>query len=294
MIRRWSISLSALALALAGLTAQASAAQTTTLTPTTHATATAAHHAATAVHPTGLPAGFNPGGRAHATSSATPHAHAAHGAVSNTTLDTPNWSGIVEYGASGSYTSVSDEWQQASLVCTTDSVQYVSFWVGLDGFNGSSVEQTGTLGICDGTTPEYYAWYEMYPAAPVYYNETVEAGILYFGSVVFSGTDTYTLTLQGIDGTPWKQTTVVNESGLANASAEVITEAPSSSSGILPLADFQRAHYRVSYADGGYMGSAGGQSPTSLVIVDSAGAAEDSTAGPGPYGGFYNDWIQST
>jgi len=207
---------------------------------------------------------------------------------------TANWSGFVESGADGSYTSVSSEWQQATLVCDTDSVQYVVFWVGLDGYNGSSVEQTGTLGICDGTTPEYYAWYEMYPAAPVYYNVAVGAGDLIYGSVVFSGTDTYTLSLQAPDQ-DWSQTTTVNQPGLANASAEVITEAPTGSAGVLPLAEFERAHYRVSFINGSYMGSDGGQSPTALYIVDSAGQAEDSTAAPpSPIGGFYNDWIRSS
>ena len=294
MTRRWHIPIAALALALGGLTAAAgpAAASVPAHLATTHsATAgVATTHPGGTIHPAGLPAGFNPGGLTRSTS--TTKALAKGPGITNQ-VATPNWSGLVESGADGSYTSVSDEWQQATLVCDTDSVQYVVFWVGLDGFNGTSVEQTGTLGICDGTTPEYYAWYEMYPAAPVYYNVAVGDGDLIYGSVVFSGTDTYTLSLQAPDQ-DWSETTTVNQPGLANASAEVITEAPTGSSGVLPLAEFERAHYRTSYVNGAYMGSAGGQNPTVLYIVDSAGQAEDSTSGPGPYGGFYNDWIQSS
>jgi len=297
MTRRWHIPIAALALALGGLTAAAgpAAASAPAHLATTHthsATAgVATTHPGATTHPAGVPAGFNPGGMGRGTTNALAK---APGVSNETEVATPNWSGFVESGADGSYTSVSDEWQQATLVCDTDSVQYVSFWVGLDGYNGSSVEQTGTLGVCDGTTPYYYAWYEMYPAAPVYYNVTVEAGLLIYGSVVFSGTDTYTLSLEGIN-LDWTQTTTVNEPGLANASAEVITEAPSSSSGVLPLAEFERAHYRVSFINGAYMGSDGGQNPTPLYIVDPSGLAEDSTAAPpSPIGGFYNDWIQSS
>jgi hypothetical protein len=61
-------------------------------------------------------------------------------------------------------------------------------------------------------------------------------------SVTFSGTETYTLVLT--DSTQdWTQTITENESGLSRSSAEVITEAPSSESGVLPLADFGTVNY---------------------------------------------------
>ena len=79
-------------------------------------------------------------------------------------------------------------------------------------------------------------------------------------SVTFSGTATYTLVLH--DTTQgWTQTITKNQSGLARSSAEVITEAPSSSSGVLPLADFHTVSYSTSSANGTSLGS---QSP----IVD--------------------------
>jgi hypothetical protein len=41
------------------------------------------------------------------------------------------------------------------------------FWVGLDGWTDGTVEQAGIAVQCNGTTPEYYDWYEMYPNKPV-------------------------------------------------------------------------------------------------------------------------------
>lgn len=90
---------------------------------------------------------------------------------------------------------------------------------------------------CDGSTPDYYGWYEMHPADPVYFSNPVEPGDSMSAAVTFSGTETYTLVLK--DSTQdWTQTITENESGMSRSSAEVITEAPSSSSGVLPLADF--------------------------------------------------------
>jgi hypothetical protein len=67
----------------------------------------------------------------------------------------------------------------------------------------------------------------MYPADPVYFSNPVEPGDSMSASVTFSGTDTYTITLTD-NSQGWTQTETEHESGLANSSAEVITEAPSS------------------------------------------------------------------
>lgn len=38
-----------------------------------------------------------------------------------------------------------------------------AFWVGLDGYESNTVEQTGTEADCEGRREVYYAWYELYP-----------------------------------------------------------------------------------------------------------------------------------
>src|SRR5580704_16340313 len=66
------------------------------------------------------------------------------------------WSGYA--ATTGTYTSVSASWTEPAGTCTSGD-QWSSFWVGLDGYNSNSVEQTGSDVDCSGATPKYYAWY---------------------------------------------------------------------------------------------------------------------------------------
>jgi len=111
-------------------------------------------------------------------------------------------------------------------------------WVGIDGDGSNTVEQLGTTSeIVNGATV-YYAWAEAFPAPEVVLHDAngnpapVEPGDHMSGSIRARG-DVYTLAL--FDYTEnWKyQQTVAIPAG-QNASAEVITEAPSSAEGILP------------------------------------------------------------
>jgi hypothetical protein len=216
-----------------------------------------------------------------------------------TTAESTNWSGYAVTGANGAYNSVSATWTEPTATCTSSgggrhgrggSDEYAAFWVGLDGYSSDSVEQTGTDSDCDGTTPDYYGWYEMYPADPVYFTNTVKPGDSISASVTFSGTETYTLVLT--DSTQgWTQTITKNETGLDRSSAEVITEAPSSSSGVLPLADFGTVNYGASTANGTSLGS---QSPTEIIMIDNSGADKDSTSAISSGGGFSNTWLRAS
>jgi hypothetical protein len=130
----------------------------------------------------------------------------------------------------------------------------------------------------------------MHPADPVYFSNPVEPGDSMSAAVTFSGTETYTLVLK--DSTQdWTQTITENESGMSRSSAEVITEAPSSESGVLPLADFGTVSYSVSDANGA---SLGGQNPTEIIMVDNSGRDKDSTSSISSGGAFSNTWIQAS
>ena len=130
----------------------------------------------------------------------------------------------------------------------------------------------------------------MYPANPVYFTNAVSPGDHFTASVTFSGTRTYTLVLK--DTTKgWTKTVTKNQSGLARSSAEVITEAPSSSSGVLPLANFGTINYTGSSANGSSMS---GQSPTSITMINNSGADKDSTSSLSSSGAFSNTWIRSS
>ena len=107
-----------------------------------------------------------PGGVSHLVGPRT-----AHPGARNATSTSTNWSG---YAATGgcAFTSVSSSWVEPTGTCGSGD-QYSSFWVGLDGYNSNSVEQTGSEVDCAGRTPVYYSWYEMYPAYPVNFSNTV-------------------------------------------------------------------------------------------------------------------------
>jgi hypothetical protein len=66
-------------------------------------------------------------------------------------------------------------------------------WFGIDGDGSSTVEQTGVATDRSGGSPFYQAWYEMYPAAPVYYSNPVRAGGKITATVTRTVTTTYRL-----------------------------------------------------------------------------------------------------
>jgi Peptidase A4 family len=260
MIRKWCIPLTTLALVFGSMLAAGSA-----------SAATMAQHPG-ASH-------FSPGGVM-----VRPAGHVAGSTKAHLNQDeSTNWSGYAVTGGTGAFNSVSSSWTEPSASCS-GGTQYAAFWVGLDGYNSDSVEQTGSDSDCSGGTPDYYGWYEMYPADPVYFTNPVSPGDSMSASVTVSGTS-YTLTLT--DSTQgWTQTE--NETGsYSNSSAEVITEAPSSSEGPLPLADFGTINYSGSSANGTSLGS---QNPTSITMVGSSGDQLDSTSGIDGSGDFSNTW----
>lgn len=144
-----------------------------------------------------------------------------------------NWSGYDVTG--GTYTTVTSSWVQPEVTCS--GTAYSSFWVGIDGDTSQSVEQTGTDADCSGTTPVYYAWYEMYPKYPTTYRDVVAPGDHFTATVSTNGRGNFTLTLTNTTR-GWTESVAKKLRGAALASAEVIAEAPSSRSGVLPLADF--------------------------------------------------------
>jgi hypothetical protein len=208
------------------------------------------------------------------------------GKISYTATST-TWSGYA--ATAGTYTSVSASWTQPAGHCSNG--QYAAFWAGLDGYNSSTVEQTGTAIECAGSTPVYSAWYEMYPAPPVNYTNTVRAGDHFNATVTYKGGSTFSLyladTTQG-----WSHTTTATVAGAARSSAEVIAEAPSSSSGALPLANFATWNVFGSTANGSPLGNAGGL--TSIYMVNNAGQQKDTVSPLSSGENFSATWLRSS
>jgi hypothetical protein len=200
MIRQWSISLGALALA-AGSLALAQ--------PSMAAAAPSQHGAA-----------VQPGGLYHAA----PGDHGAQDArVGNRVINySTNWSGYAVTGST--FTTATASWTQNAGTCTSgDGETDMSPWVGLDGFNSSTVEQTGTSVDCDGASADYYAWYEMYPANVVVINKTVKAGDKFTGTVTHTSGTSYSLVLKDLTQ-GWTNSVTKKISGAEDNSAEAVME----------------------------------------------------------------------
>jgi hypothetical protein len=187
------------------------------------------------------------GGRAHATD-----------------VESANWSGYAD--TDDTFNSVAASWTEPSVNCSSSNSDddllgglldgvlggpssASSFWVGLDGYTSSSVEQLGTDSDCDSGTPSYYAWYEMYPNPSVDLpsSDAVSPGDHMTGWVESNSSGTSFL-LEIKDTTAgWTYSTTQTGSGYARSSAEVIAEAPSECDVVfcseLPLADFGTVDY---------------------------------------------------
>jgi hypothetical protein len=213
-----------------------------------------------------------------------PHAPAPNHKIGHST--STNWSGYAVSGA-GPYTSVSASWTQPAVDCTKTPTGYSSFWVGLDGDTTNTVEQTGTEADCSSGSPVYYGWYEMYPKFPVNYSNPVSPGDSMSASVTSAGRGTFSLTLT--DSTQgWTRTTQQKLTHAKLGSAEVIAEAPSSSGGVLPLADFGTANFGAATVDGSPMASLSGLDP--ITMVSSSGTVEAKPSSMSNSGSFSDTW----
>ena len=209
--------------------------------------------------------------------------------ATNATVTSSNWSGYAATGGTGAFTSVSSSWVEPTGKCSSGD-QYSSFWVGLDGYSSSSVEQIGSEVDCSGRTPQYYSWYEMYPADPVNFSNTVRPGDHFTGSVTSTGLMSFTLKLS--DTTQgWSHTVTKTLSRAARSSAEVIVEAPccTTSGDILPLAHFRTVSFLGSTVNGSSLSTF---HRVRIRIVSANGTAEDSISVL--YGGSFSaTWLSS-
>jgi len=193
----------------------------------------------------------------------------------NGSSESTNWSGYAVTGETGSVTSVSESWIVPAV--TGVSGEYAAFWTGIDGFSSSTVEQAGIL--AETTTSGssiYYAWYDFYPS-PLYEitsltikpSDTISASITYTGNSGSLGGPAYSGLRYGGNGvleflthdpssgiftvtitdetTGESYTTIGTVANAARSSAEWMAEAPLSSTGVLPLANFGTAYYGSDY-----------------------------------------------
>ncbi len=213
-----------------------------------------------------------------------------HGIGHQPEVESSNWSGYA--GTTGTYTKVSASWTQPAGTCSRGD-QYAAFWVGIDGYSSTTVEQTGSEVDCVGRTAEYYAWYEMYPGPSENYSNTVKAGDHFTATVTWLSGEKFSLYIDDITQ-KWSHTTDASlTSTPSRSSAEVIVEAPccTFSGGILPLTDFGTMSFTGSTANGTAIGSAGGV--TEIIMVDNEGRQEDSISSLSGGENFSATWLRS-
>jgi len=209
-----------------------------------------------------------------------------------TQVQSGNWSGYADTGSG--FTKATASWTEPSVTCSR-TTSLAAFWVGIDGYSSSSVEQDGTLAECSGGTAFYFTWWEMYPTNDIQVvGETLRPGDSISASVVRSG-NSYTLkvTDSSRSGDSFSTT---QSCSCANSSAEWIAEAPSGSSGVEPLAHFSTFSLSgATVSTTSTSGTISSFTDDEITMVDSSGRVE---AQPGALNGSGNafsvTWERST
>lgn len=174
-----------------------------------------------------------------------------------TEVASTNWAGYAATQPNRSFRYVRGTFFVPYVDCATTADSFSAHWVGLDGFDSDTVEQAGVLAACNGNTPQYAAWYEMFPQFPVYPDITIRAGDSIMVSVFYRrATGKFVIVLTDTSSGAHFARVLACPSGSTcqRASAEAISEPPTSSStGIEPLADFRAESFsgiRVTGATG--------------------------------------------
>jgi hypothetical protein len=161
-------------------------------------------------------------------------------AALNLGWSSPNWSGYAVAG--GPYASVTGTWR-VPAVSRSPKATYSSSWVGIDGFNNSSLIQTGTEQDYYLGAAHYSAWWEILPARTITVALAVHPGDTMAATITKSSTGgTWTITLD--NRTTGRTFTTVQRYAGPGASAEWIQEAPTVGDTIAPLANFSPTTFR--------------------------------------------------
>jgi hypothetical protein len=157
-----------------------------------------------------------------------------------------NWDGYAVYPSlvTTRFNEVTATWKEPAVTCEAADAWAV-FWIGLDGLADGTVEQGGSEAYCatKGGTPQYDAWWEMYPAVPVQTSFAIAAGDTIVAHVTFDkATARYTIGVHDVTSGHSLTEVEACETGVVcgRSSAEVIAEDVEhfGSGGYFPLADY--------------------------------------------------------
>ena len=200
-----------------------------------------------------------------ASASAAPAIDKVH--TGRATAFTTNWSGYAAYDSIFSH--VKGDWTVPSVNCSSMKGQQLAIttaFVGIDGYNSNTVEQSGTDSDCIGKNASYVAWYEFYPQRAFFLDQNtypVSPGNQMHAEATVSGGQV-TLTLQNTSSgsnRPWTYSPApsIPSSGLQLSSAEWIVESPASK-----LAPF----ISVPFSNAGARSGGGSDQPISAFTND--------------------------
>jgi Peptidase A4 family len=183
-----------------------------------------------------------------------------------------NWSGYADTATRAqTFTKVSGSWTVPSVTCSAED-QITSNWLGLDGFNSSTVEQLGTTSWCYKGKAVYYTWYEIYPKGAHQVSTALKPGDKVTASVTRTGTSyAFKLTDSTTSGNNISVTKTCALATCKDTSAEWISERPSFSTGIAPQARYNA--FKItngSQTSSGHTGTIGaGPGVNAITMIDS-------------------------
>lgn len=169
-----------------------------------------------------------------------------------------NWSGYAI--TAGGYSQVSATWTVPTPAATA-SPTYSAFWIGIDGFSNNSLIQVGTEHDYTSNGAQYYAWWEVLPAAEAkVYSLAVRGGDKMSASIARAGGTSFKITLSN-QTTGQSFSTVQTYNGPL-ASAEWIVEAPNVGSQASSLAHYGQTSFTSASVNGASPNLTRGQSGT--------------------------------
>jgi putative cell wall-binding protein len=239
-----------------------------------------------------LPDAVRPGTRAPG-----PSAEARQGAKGTVRI-AANWSGEVEVGSN--LTTVSASWRIPS-VAPSSSLQFAATWVGIGGFAGTTLIQTGTIEVTATNEVGYAAWVEVIPQAAWTLTSlstpggtpslVVAPGDVMHASVTYTATDEWHVTIANTTA-KWSYTHTFRYSVKAT-SADWVTERPTiyttatHKTVLSTLADYSstRFSHLASAVDGDAPGSPASLTPvrmeTSGYVISAPGPLSPATSSTG-------------
>lgn len=197
--------------------------------------------------------------------------------------ESSNWSGYAVVGRE--FRQARGSWIVPAVDCSVTPNASVSFWVGIDGWDNATVEQTGTDSDCNGGSPAYYAWYEFAPLAGITITSVaISPGDRMAAQIDYVGDSGFMVTIANqTTGAIFTTSAVVP--GAQRTSAEWITELNgyqlSDFGTVLFGSDFTHADGSNSATDATYSGPIGafGRNVRSSVIVGGSDKVDESVPG---------------